>query len=107
MKFAPPSISILNPRIFLCPIFLFQRSFIYGQIVHSLAFSNGKLPLEWPKKMKTRLIVVYAGTVQVSEIINGMTQSWLIVFHVRQTQKLDLLNKNVEWTQDQRLEDKD
>ena len=56
--------------------------------------------------MKTRLIVIYAGTVQVSEIINVMTQSGLIVFHVRQTQKLDLLNKKVEWTQGQRLKDK-
>lgn len=53
--------------------------------------------------MKTRLSVIIC--VQVGEIINGMTQNGLIVFHFRQIQKLDRLKKTVEWSQHQRLED--
>ena len=53
--------------------------------------------------MKTRLSVIIC--VQVGEIVNGMTQNGLIVFHFRQIQKLDRLKKKVELSQHQRLED--
>lgn len=43
--------------------------------------------------MKTRLSVIIC--VQVGEIINGMTQNGLIVFHFRQIQKLDRLKERL------------
>lgn len=53
--------------------------------------------------MKTRLSVIIC--VQVGEIINGMTQNGLIVFHFRQIQKLDRLKERLSGLKHQRLED--